>query len=142
MKRRWLRLRGWWVLGAALGAAPAAADDAGFRVELSCRPEAAPGRVLCELKYSVSPRARLTWADALVTAAPEFARPLRSRVAPERFGPSGVAERKLSLAFVAARPGVGPITVRARAVVCEGQGESERCRPRTEEVRTEIRVGS
>lgn len=130
------------VLVVSLVTASAVADEPALHAALVCRPEAAPGRVLCELKYSVSAGRRLVWADALVTTAPDFAKPLRSRVAPERFAPSGSTERKLSLAFVAAKAGVGAVVVRARAVVCDGQGESERCRPLTEDVRAEIRVGS
>jgi hypothetical protein len=128
--------------GLLLVAATARADEASLKAELSCRPEAAPGRVLCELKYAVGQGARLAWADALVTASPDFARPLRARVTPERFAQTGGPERKLSLAFVASKPGVGRVTVRARAVVCRGEAERERCRPRTEDVQAEIRVGS
>ena len=120
----------------------AGADEPVLRGELSCRPEPAPGRVLCELKYAVGGGARLVWADALVTAAPDFARPLRSRVTPERFAQASGAERKLSLAFVASKLGVGKITVRARAVLCQGEGAGERCRPHSEDLQAEIRVGS
>lgn len=130
------------MLALSLTTAPGVAAQPELHAELTCRPEAAAGRVLCELKYSVSAGSRLTWADALVTAAPDFAKPLRSRVAPERFATPSVTERKLSLAFVAARAGVGQVVVRARAVVCRGQGARARCYPRSEEVRAEIRVGS
>jgi len=129
-------------LGLCFVAASAEAEEPGMRAELSCRAEAAPGRVLCEVKYSAGSGARLVWADALVTAAPAFVRPLRSRVTPERFAAAGSAERKLSLAFVAAKSGTGQVTVRARAVVCRGLGEQERCRPESQEARAEIRVGS
>ena len=112
-----------------------------MKAELSCRPEAAPGRVLCELKYSASAGARLAWVDALVTVAPDFVRPLRSRVTPERFKEASGSERKLQLAFVAAKSGNGQVTVRARAVVCRGAGEQERCRPESQDARAEIRVG-
>ena len=122
--------------------APVSAEEPALRGELSCRPEAAPGRVLCELKCAVGPGARLVWADALVTASPDFARPLKSRVTPERFAAASASERTLSLAFVASKVGVGQITVRARAVICEGQGARERCRPRSEDLRAEIHVGS
>jgi hypothetical protein len=133
--------RGWfWAL--ILVALPAAAGEPLVRTELSCRPEAAPGRVLCELKYVALAGARLVWADALVTAAPEFVKPLRARVTPERFGQADAAGRKLKLAFVAGKNGTGQVTVRARAVVCRGQGSAERCRPETHDVRAEIRVGS
>jgi hypothetical protein len=118
------------------------AEEPDVRAELVCRAEAAPGRVLCELKYLAKPGARLVWADALVTAAPEFVRPLRARVTPERFKGAGSTERKLSLAFVAAKAGVGQVVVRARVVVCRGEGEAERCRPAFQDARAEIRVGS
>ena len=123
-------------------ALPAWAAGPDMRAELLCRPEAAPGRVLCELTYRASPGAHLVWADALVTAAPDFVRPLRSRVTPERFKEVDQAERKLTLAFVAAKGGTGFVTVRARAVVCRGAGVQERCRPEGQEARAEIRVGS
>jgi hypothetical protein len=134
--RRWI-FSAWVLVPSAVEA-----DERGLKAELSCRPEAAPGRVLCELRYSVDAGARLAWADALVTASPDFARPLRSRVTPERFGRAEGGERKLSLAFVASKAGVGEVTVRARAVVCRGAGAGERCRPQTEDVQAEIRVGS
>lgn len=124
-------------------ALPAGADELpGTKAELACRPEAAPGRVLCELRVTALPGARLGWADALVTSAPAFVRPLRSRVSPERFAGAGASERKLSLALVASESGVGLLTVRSRAVVCRGQGEAERCRPELQDVQAEVRVGS
>jgi hypothetical protein len=137
----WSELCAWHLLG-LVTALPAAADEPLVKAELSCRPEAAPGRVLCELKYAALSGARLVWADALVTAAPEFVKPLRARVTPERFGEADPVGRKLNLAFVAGKNGTGPVTVRARAVVCRGQGAAERCRPETHDVRAEIRVGS
>lgn len=112
-----------------------------MRAELACRPEAAPGRLLCELRYAALAGARLTWADALVTAVPAFVRPLRSRLGPDRFGEADGAKRSLSLAFVASQDGAGQVTVRARAVICRGEGAEERCRPETHDVQAEIRVG-
>lgn len=127
--------------GFVLLAGSAMAADSGMRAELACRPEAAPGRVLCELKFSAQPGVRLVWADALVTSAPEFVRPLRARIAPERFKGAGSLERKLSLGFVATQVGVGRVIVKARAVVCRGEGEEERCRPESQDVSAEVRVG-
>jgi hypothetical protein len=136
-------VRGWLVCPLLLSLAlPASAEQSGMTAELSCRAEAAPGRVLCELKYSAGEGARLVWVDALVTASPEFARPLRSRVTPERFTAAASTERKLNLAFVANKPGIGAVTVRARAVSCRGQGPNERCRPEQHDVEAEIRVGA
>lgn len=125
----------------ALAVTNVAADAPGMSAALSCRPEAAPGRVLCEVQCAASAGARLVWADALVTGAPAFARPLRARVSPERFAEAGQTLRKLGLAFVASQPGVGRVSVRARAVVCRGEGEQESCRPETHDVQAEIRVG-
>jgi hypothetical protein len=128
-------------LGLVLLSGSASAAETGMKAELACRPEAAPGRVLCELKFVARPGARLVWADALVTSAPEFVRPLRARVAPERFKGAGAEERKLSLGFVAAQAGVGRVMVKARAVVCRGEGEQERCQPESQDVSAEVRVG-
>jgi hypothetical protein len=129
------------VAASVVAALPASAAAPSFEAELACRPEAAPGRVLCELTCRATGAARLTWADALVTEAPSFVRPLRSRVAPERFDGSNTGERKLKLALVANGPGVGELKVKARAVLCEGAGASERCRPQTRDVSAEVRVG-
>lgn len=128
-------------LGFVLLAGSAAAAEPGVKAELACRPEAAPGRVLCELKFAAQPGARLVWADALVISAPDFARPLRARIAPERFKGAGTGERKLSLGFLAAQTGVGRVVVKARAVVCRGEGEQERCSPESQDVSAEVRVG-
>jgi hypothetical protein len=133
----------WLFLGLAAlpaGAATPAATP-GFEAELSCRPEAAPGRVLCELTCRAIAPSRLSWADALVTEAPSFVRPLRSRVAPERFVGGSQGERKLKLALVASGPGQGELKVKARAVLCSGAGAAERCHPETREVSAEVRVG-
>jgi hypothetical protein len=139
MRRRTLNS---WLLAGVLLSASAGAEPADLFAQLSCRPEAAPGRVLCELKYQAPSGARLVWVDALVTQAPDFARPLRSRLGPERFGTAGAAERRLGLAFMATQNGVGLVTVRARGVVCRGSGQAESCRPQSQDLQAEIRVGS
>jgi hypothetical protein len=119
-----------------------ATEPPSVMAQLTCRPEAAPGRVLCELKYRAAPGTRLVWADALVTKTPDFVRPLRSRVSPQRFADDTPGERKLSLGFVASYAGVGQISVQARAVVCRGAGQAESCRPESQQMAAEIRVGS
>jgi hypothetical protein len=130
------------LLGVGGATRASAAEPTWVRAELSCRPETAPGRVLCELRWSAPPGLRLVWADALVVRAPEFARPLRSRVTPERLKEVGSSERTLRLAFVATSAGVGQVMVRARAVVCRGQGEQESCHPESQDLTAELRVGS
>ena len=136
-------LRAWSVgLAGLMLATNVAAEPMGMSASLTCRPEAAPGRVLCELSCKAAKGGRLVWADALVTEAPAFARPLRARVGPERFAEAGQNERKLSLGFVASQTGVGLVSVRARAVVCRGEGSKERCLPELQDVTAEVRVGS
>lgn len=134
----------WHLAFASILAAPVASatQPPGVAAQLACRPEAAPGRVLCELKYRAAPGLRLVWADALVTKTPDFVRPLRSRVSPERFSDETPGERKLSLGFVASQAGVGQISVQARAVVCRGVGQAESCRSESQPVVAQIRVGS
>lgn len=140
MRRAWLGFALW--LSVSASSVPAAAEEAEVNAVLACRPEAAPGRVLCELTFTARSAARLAWADALVTATPPFAKPLRARVTPERSLDAQATERKVSLAFVATQSGVGRVTVRARAVVCRGQGQTERCHPESHDVQAELRVGS
>lgn len=136
-------LRAWSLAVAGLVLATnVAAEPTDMSASLACRPEAAPGRVLCELTCKAASGGRLVWADALVTEAPAFARPLRARVSPERFGGAQQSQRKLALGFVASQTGVGMVSVRARAVVCRGEGAQERCRPELRDVTAEIRVGS
>ena len=127
--------------GLVLMGSLAHAADAGLVTALSCRPEAAPGRVLCELKVAAPPNARLAWSDALVTEAPDFAPPLRARVAAERFAQPAGTEQRLTLAFVATRTGVGRVAVTARAVVCRGGSTRERCAAESVRLSTELRVG-
>lgn len=126
------------VLGAAGAAAEAPPDDA----RLSCRREAAPGRVLCELEVEVS-RGRLAWADALVERAPDFARPLRSRVGPGSAAGGTQRRLRLPLALAATQVGSGELAVRARWVVCApGRDGRELCSPATRTVSARVEVGA
>jgi hypothetical protein len=76
-----------------------------------------------------------------VTAAPDFARPLRARVTPGRFQDLAAVERKVSLGFLATKNGIGQVTVKARVVVCRGAGQSERCHSESQDSYAEIHVG-
>jgi hypothetical protein len=128
--------------GIALAAHGAAADTAADDVRLSCRREAAPGRVLCELEVELT-RGRLAWADALVQRAPDFARALRARVGP-RSATGGTSRRlRLPLALAATATGSGEIAVRARWVTCAPtQGGRELCSPSTRTVTALVNVGA
>jgi hypothetical protein len=112
------------------------------RVELRCRREPSPGRVVCDLDIETE-HARLAWADAIVQSAPDFVRPLRSRVGVRESSSKSDRRLELPLAFVATKTGKGEVLVLARAVVCttaEGSSQ-ELCVPETRRVRALIEVG-
>lgn len=135
-----------WVLplllcGFGLTASSARAEDGALSATLSCRPQASPGRVLCEVELDVA-SGRLPWADALVTAAPPFVRPLRSRVGPRQATLRQVRRIRLPVALVATTSGHGRLQVRARAVVCrESLDGTELCLPATRLLSTTVHVG-
>lgn len=129
--------------GTALAAFPARAEDSAAKLSanLSCRPQASPGRVLCEVELEVA-SGRLPWADALVTSAPRFVRPLRSRVGPRQARTRQPTRIRLPIALVATASGRGKLEVRARAVVCSpSSGGAELCVARTRDLQTAIHVG-
>ncbi len=127
--------------GACLAAPPARAAGSALSVSLSCRPQASPGRVLCEVELEVG-AGRLPWADALVTAAPPFVRPLRSRVGPRQARTHQPTRMRLPIALVATASGHGTLRVRARAVVCtKARHAAELCVPETRELSAAISVG-
>ena len=120
------------LLALATFAPQATAKDARFPAELVCQPVPAPGRVLCELEFDAEPT--LVWGDALVVTSPDFARPLRSRVA----APRAVGIRKIPLAFLASRAGRGPVQIQARVVLCTADGA---CTAEARTLGAELRVG-
>jgi hypothetical protein len=126
----------------ALAAPAAGAPEAEPRVELTCRREPAPGRVVCDLDVETE-RTRLAWGDALVVKAPEFARPVRSRVGVGEARTRNQRRLQLPLAFVATTTGKGEVVVLVRAVICSTQpGSSEElCVPETRRARGSIEVG-
>ena len=100
-----------------LVSAPALAD-APTTARLSCRPEAGPGRVLCELEVEAR-SASLAWADGLVVRSPEFASPLRSRVGKSQASAKTPTRLRLPIALAATGTGQGTLEVAARWVVCQ-----------------------
>jgi hypothetical protein len=123
----------------------ALADDAS-RVKLdvtaSCERRATKGRVLCDVDLEAA-EGRIAWADAVVTDAPAFAPPLRSRVGMTDARSRTERRIRLPLAFIATTQGRGTITMRARAVLCRAAaGAPETCRPTVRDVSAEIVVGA
>ena len=115
-------------LGLLLLAAPAWADSRPTALDggLECQPEGGSSRLVCNVTYRTS-RGRIVWADALVTRAPAFARPLRARVT-AAVEPDGAAARA-GIALVPSARGSGKLEVRARAVICAAKESTSACSP-------------
>lgn len=112
-------------------------------VSASCERKATKGRVLCDVELE-TPAARIAWADVLVTSAPDFAPPLRSRIGMADARARTEHRVRLPVAFVATSLGRGTVAMRARAVVCQpaAAGAPETCLPATKDVSAEIIVGT
>jgi hypothetical protein len=134
----------WKVSGLTLLAALPAADPGGtprLDVSASCERKATKGRVLCDVEFEV-PDGRIAWADVVVVQAPQFAKPLRSRV--------GVVDARsrtdrrihIPVAFIAKDQGRGTVAFKGRAVVCSPASTRETCSPATHDVTVELRVGA
>jgi hypothetical protein len=110
-------------------------------VSASCERKATKGRVLCDVEFEV-PEGRIAWADVVVVQAPQFAKPLRSRV--------GVLDARsrtdrrihIPVAFIARDQGRGTVAFRGRAVVCSSASARETCLPATHEATVELKVGA
>jgi hypothetical protein len=120
---------------APLGAAPP--PELSARLECQRRPT--PGRVLCEAELELSSGV-LRWADVLVVAAPDFARPLRARVGPSALFMKTERRQRLQLALAATEVGEGALVVRARAVACP-DATGRDCRPQVREIKASVAVG-
>jgi hypothetical protein len=133
-----------WLVTLSLGLVTglgSAENDLGPEARLGCGKEAAPGRVLCELELEVT-NGRISWADALVTATPAFAKPLRSRVAG---GATSTPRRiRIQLALAATERGSGKLQVLARSVVCRPSPgeEGEVCDAYVRTVEATVIVGA
>jgi hypothetical protein len=124
-------------LAVPLPASAAPADELSVRLVCPTRP--GPGRVVCEVELEVDAGA-LTWADVLVTSAPAFAAPLRSRVGPHALFMKTEQRWRLQLALAATGAGSGQLEVRARAVWCS-DAEKRACRPVARAAAAPVRVG-
>jgi hypothetical protein len=124
-------------------AASAPAPGASLEATASCERKATKGRVICDVELEAT-TARIAWADVLVTEAPSFAPPLRSRVGMADARSRTERRVRLPVALVATSLGHGTVKMRARAVLClpGGDGAAETCRPATKDVASEIIVGT
>jgi hypothetical protein len=124
--------------------ASAGAQQQAVAAVLACAPREGKGRVLCELSLNVA-AGRLTWADLVVERAPEFARPLRSRVSGRAAAERSGRSMRLPFALMAERPGQGLLVIQARAVTClevasSAGGPGQSCSASLQRVETAVRV--
>ena len=126
----------------ALGA-PKENPAATIEVVASCERKATKGRVICDVELEAA-SARIAWADVIVTGAPAFAPPLRSRVSITDARSRTDKRVRLPVALIATSLGRGTVSMRARAVLCvpSSPGATETCRPSTKDVTAEIIVGT
>jgi hypothetical protein len=129
-------------------ASHALGDDSALNAKLECARIAAPGRIVCELRASATTFAgsgRLVWLDALVVRAPDFARPLRSRVVAQ-VTPAGSSNQPgtaaAKLALVASSAGTGTLELSVRAVICRDGTNGEWCGPVVVRVASPVAVGA
>jgi len=110
----------------ALATAGAASDTRApeLSAEVACRAEPSTRRVLCALALAAEVGRRVTWADAVVLAAPAASPPLRARVTSRRDAPD-----KLVVSFVLGEA-AGRVELLARAVDCPVTGDGA-CRATT-----------
>jgi hypothetical protein len=127
------------VLAAASAAGPSGAPR--LDVSASCERKATKGRVLCDVEFEV-PEGRIAWADVVVVQAPQFAKPLRSRVG--ALDARSRTDRRIHIpvAFIARDQGRGTVAFRGRAVVCSAASARESCSPATHDVSVELKVGA
>ncbi len=124
---------------AVLCAGPVCADGSGLEATAHCEPAPGPGRVLCEV--SAKPGSgRLVWSDVLVVRAPEFARPLRSRVLLVLGSSPEAAAAKLAL--VATQAGQGKLELLVRGVICRASDAgAQGCKTVSQPVNAVLEVG-
>jgi hypothetical protein len=114
-----------------------AAEPPSLLVAASCEALAGPGKVHCAVR--VRPEAGAwRWGDVIVVAAPPFAPPLRTRSGVSDIVRNDDTGVEFALALAATADGMGPLRVRARAVLCGEFG----CRPAVAEAEARVVVGA
>ena len=117
--------RPWMVFLVTLGLSPwltwgfevSAQERGRIAARLLCPARTGEGRIVCELTVTAPEGRLLTWSDALVVEAPEFAPPLRERVVAQ-LPEEGASRVVLALPLLATAENTGTLRVRARAVSC------------------------
>jgi hypothetical protein len=126
------------LVGAASNASAAPSDVPALALRLDCPTRAGKGRVVCSLEVEARQGKVLRWADALIVSSPDFAAPLRSRIAatlPEE----GASKATISIPLFAREENTGVVRVKARAVVCD-EVARDRCEPESREIEASVAV--
>jgi hypothetical protein len=112
------------------------ADPQVLRATLVCDQPAAPGRLRCDVEAR-GHKGALRWADVEVTQVAGFIVPLRGRAGPREAATREDDLWRWSLGLVARDRGAGSVTVRVRAVVCNG----DECSPEVAVAVAHVAVG-
>jgi hypothetical protein len=115
----------------------AGGQDPALGADAKCDPVSGPGKVHCTVRERPI-GGKLSWGDVIVLATPQFAPPLRTRVAAGDASHSDAEGADFALALAATGDGSGELRVLARAVVCGEAG----CRPVRAEVSARVTVGA
>ncbi len=124
--------------GGLVGPMAEARESARIAAGLSCPERVGEGRIVCELTVTAPEGSLLSWTDALVVEAPEFALPLRSRVI-GRLPEEGAPRVVVPLPLLATAENTGVLRVRARAVLCPAASEAP-CATSSREVAASVAV--
>jgi hypothetical protein len=116
-----------WALLLAIALQPAAAraeertdgDPGPLRATVLCDQPSVPGRLRCDVEARAK-QGTIRWADVEVVHAPAFIAPLRGRAGPREATTREADLWRWSLGLASRDRGEGDLTVRVRAVLCEG----------------------
>ncbi len=126
------------LLGPASNASATPSEVPALALRLDCPTRAGKGRVVCALDVEARKGKVLRWADALIVSSPDFAAPLRSRIAatlPEE----GASKATISIPLFAREENTGVMRVKARAVVCD-EAARDTCEPESREIEASVAV--
>ena len=117
-------------------AADPAPPPSPLRASIICESPPTPGRFRCDVELRTA-AGRFSWADTQVVKVYDFILPLRGRLGPMDAATHEPDLYRWSLGFVAKARGTGEVTLRVRAVVCQGT----LCDPVETEIRGQVVVG-
>jgi hypothetical protein len=112
-------------------------EPAPLRATVVCDQPAAPGRLRCDVEAR-GKQGTIRWADVEIVSAPAFITLLRGRAGPRDATTREADLWRWSLGLASRDRGEGDVTVRVRAVLCEG----DVCTPAEVVAPGHVRVGA